>query len=272
MSNLSVSTLRSFEPIRNILSEFKDQKCCLSYEAQVEKINISLSSLKIEFGKKLWDEKIFSGTKMEIGYDSIIFSLKQEIECFLKVLENETSDLISRRHVTRAIYGLLSILEEIKSEYNNYVVMKEIMRERVLSLTAMSFENIIFDVVKKMNYVDVEKTKQTRDGGVDVIAYKEDGLSRYKTVFEAKKYRKKLGVQIVRNMHGVMEGCRADRGVIITASDFSRDCKALAERVEYRKIRLIDGEKFSDMLFTFEVGVKNESGFFVLDEQYLLKI
>jgi restriction system protein len=90
---------------------------------------------------------------------------------------------------------------------------------------------------------DVEEQGGTQaDGGVDLVARR--GSEIY--LVQCKQWRAlKVGVDVVRELYGVMAARGAAGGYVVTSGQFTEDARAFAEG---RNVRLIDGGKLFGML------------------------
>jgi len=61
-----------------------------------------------------------------------------------------------------------------------------------------------------------------------------------------------------------MEMYRARKGVLLTTSSFSTDAEDYVNRIESKKVVLIDGETLSDLMIDYNIGVS-------VAETYLVK-
>jgi len=97
------------------------------------------------------------------------------------------------------------------------------------------FEELIAELLRAKGY-EVEVTRTTRDGGLDIIAIKRSDLGAALTLVECKRYAEtnKVGVDIVRGLYGVVEAQRATRGLIATTSYFTKDAQAFRDQNQYR--------------------------------------
>ena len=68
---------------------------------------------------------------------------------------------------------------------------------------------------------------------------------------------------------GALQGARASKGIIFTASAFSNDARDYAARVSPRVI-LVDGERLAGLMIDHEVGVSDRETYAVkrLDSDY----
>lgn len=120
--------------------------------------------------------------------------------------------------------------------------------ERIYDLTPRDFEGLVAEVFRE-NGFDVVLTQQTRDGGSDIIATYSLGGMPYLVLIECKKYspNNKVGVSLVRSFLGVQMDQKANKGVIVTTSTFTRDARVFAERQNHL-ITLLDYNDLLDMM------------------------
>lgn len=97
------------------------------------------------------------------------------------------------------------------------------------------FEELIAKLFADQGY-EVSLTPATRDGGYDLLAKISDGITSMLVLAECKRYQKenKVGVEIVRGLYGVTEAHRANQGLIITSSYFTKDAKEEQLRIGNR--------------------------------------
>jgi len=83
---------------------------------------------------------------------------------------------------------------------------------------------------------DVELTKETRDGGKDILAYLNTELGRILCLVEAKRYRydRKIGVGLVRSLYGSLCDHNASSAMMVTTSTFTSDAKEFQKKYEYQ--------------------------------------
>ena len=121
-------------------------------------------------------------------------------------------------------------------------------------LTPSEFEDFVAEAFERSG-METRVTSQTRDGGKDIIAKFEVGGIQYTTYFECKHWTGPVGVNVVRNLAGVINRDRVDKGVIVTDSYFTRDAHEEADLYNGR-IQLIDRDALQDLVhsdrFVFE--------------------
>ena len=81
----------------------------------------------------------------------------------------------------------------------------------------------IFDLEFNVNGGEVKVTQSSRDGGVDAIAFDPDPIRGGKIVIQAKRYTNTVGVSAVRDLYGTIINEGANKGILITTSDYGSD-------------------------------------------------
>lgn len=101
--------------------------------------------------------------------------------------------------------------------------------ELMYSLEPRLFEELISRILRKFK-IKSEMTKQTRDGGYDIIAIDDENFSKNKYLIECKRYKadNKVDVSIVRGLYGVKTYNKATKGLLITSSFFTKDARQFA--------------------------------------------
>ena len=99
-----------------------------------------------------------------------------------------------------------------------------------------------------------QRIGRTGDGGVDGII-KEDRLGLDVVCIQAKRWGDTVGRPVVQAFVGSMEMYRARKGVLLTTSSFSADAEDYVNRIESKKVVLIDGETLSDLMIDYNIGV-----------------
>lgn len=118
----------------------------------------------------------------------------------------------------------------------------------VHTLTPRQFEEFVAALYERHGF-QVELTPPSGDGGVDLYAVRHEAYGRCLTVVECKRYaaHRRVGVDLVRQLHGVVESLGASVGVLATTSTFTAGAKALQQQHRYR-LGLQDWLALQDML------------------------
>lgn len=163
---------------------------------------------------------VFNNSKTEVMGASLVtdfgvvdFSHDDEIYSF-----DEKSKLFvpeQKKIITSIESGILLLLNEIEGSPNI-----------IYSIKSREFEELIAFVFKKAGF-EVQLTKQTRDGGRDIIALKYDLGIPLKYIIECKRWAndRPVSVDIVRSLYGVQMQEGANKSVVATTSYFSPEAK-----------------------------------------------
>ena len=111
------------------------------------------------------------------------------------------------------------------------------------------FEHLIREVFEKefsYNGGEVKVTQASRDGGVDAIAFDPDPIRGGKIVIQAKRYTNTVGVSAVRDLFGTVMNEGANKGILVTTSDYGPDSYEFAKG---KPITLLNG---SNLLYLLE--------------------
>lgn len=116
------------------------------------------------------------------------------------------------------------------------------------------FEKVCQNLLIKMG-LEVEMTKASGDGGIDLIALLDKPIVGGKFIVQCKRYTGSVGVPIVRDLYGVVTDERANKGILITTGHFTQSGKDFAKD---KNIELIDGKRLLSLL--------KENGFGEIEE------
>lgn len=120
------------------------------------------------------------------------------------------------------------------------------------------FERVVVRLLHAMGYGsvtgDASVTGKPGDGGIDGII-KEDKLGLDVVCIQAKRWDGSVGRPVIQGFVGSMDYIRAKKGVILTTSQFTKDALDFVDRIEGKKVVLIDGTKLADLMIEHNVGV-----------------
>jgi restriction system protein len=97
------------------------------------------------------------------------------------------------------------------------------------------------------------RTGASGDAGIDGVI-REDRLGLDVVYVQAKRWEATVGRPVVQAFVGALQGARASKGIIFTASNFSSDAEAYAASV-YPRVILVDGERLAELMIDHDVGV-----------------
>ncbi|WP_196485219.1 restriction endonuclease [Burkholderia anthina] len=97
------------------------------------------------------------------------------------------------------------------------------------------FEKLIAELLEEDGY-EVELMEGTKDGGVDVVAFKDLGpLGLFKTVWQAKKKQtNKVGLSVVRELADTRDEFGASKAFIVTSTFLTRGAAQRIQRDRYQ--------------------------------------
>lgn len=94
------------------------------------------------------------------------------------------------------------------------------------ALTPRQFEALVCVLYRRMGY-NAKLTKASADGGRDVQARRQLRGQRETCFIECKHYTHQVGVELVRQLLGVLSHKKVGKGVLATSNHFTRGARAL---------------------------------------------
>jgi restriction system protein len=110
------------------------------------------------------------------------------------------------------------------------------------------FEHLIRELFEKEFSGDgseVKITRASRDGGVDAVVFDPDPIRGGKIVIQAKRYTNTVGVSAVRDLYGTLLNEGANKGILVTTTDYGSDAYGFAKG---KPITLLNGGNLLHML------------------------
>jgi restriction system protein len=146
------------------------------------------------------------------------------------------------------------------------VAMKDrLVRDELLALLQDRrpefFERVVVELMLAMGYGSTaegagEVIGRTGDGGLDGVI-REDSLGLDVIYLQAKRYRDSaITSDQLRSFAGALDDKGARKGVFITTSRFTTDAVKFADRQQMKRIVLIDGERLTQLMLRYDVGVR----------------
>jgi restriction system protein len=130
--------------------------------------------------------------------------------------------------------------------------------EQVKASTPSFFERLVIDLLVKMGYGGSRRDAgraigKSGDGGIDGII-KEDKLGLDVIYIQAKRWEGTIGRPEIQKFSGALQGYRANKGVFITTSAYSREAIDYAGAIN-TKIILLNGEELAGLMIDHNIGV-----------------
>jgi len=132
-------------------------------------------------------------------------------------------------------------------------------------LEPIEFEHLVKGLLIQMGF-NAMTTKASGDGGVDIFATNEQPMISGKYVIQCKRYASgnNVGEPTIRELYGVIHAENANKGILITTSDFSRQAVAFAHD---KAIELINGDVLSTLLNKHMAGLDESASSYVAKKE-----
>jgi restriction system protein len=159
-------------------------------------------------------------------------------------------------HVVREQMKKAKQATEEEIEEPGELSWREELLDTLLKMEPSAFERLIQRILRESGFVQVEVTGRSGDGGIDGKGIMRlGGLLSFHVIFQCKRWQGAVGASQVRDFRGAMVG-RADKGLLITTGNFTKDAMREATRDGAPAIDLIDGDQLLDKLKELELGVQ----------------
>jgi len=137
--------------------------------------------------------------------------------------------------------------------------IKEILILELNSISPKGFERLIQRILREYGFDKVIVTGRSSDGGIDGEGYYHlNPFISMKVVFQCKRYKNNISSPMIRDFRGAMQG-KADNGIFITTSSFTKDAYKEGSRDGVYPIKLIDGSNLVDIMLDLKIGILNDN-------------
>lgn len=127
----------------------------------------------------------------------------------------------------------------------------------LMKMESDAFERLAQRLLREAGFVKVEVRGKTGDGGLDGVGILRVNLVSFQVYFQCKRWANNVGAKEIRDFRGALQG-RADKGLFITTSNFSKQASDEATREGAIAIDLIDGSRLCLLLKDFGLGVETQ--------------
>jgi restriction system protein len=135
---------------------------------------------------------------------------------------------------------------------------REELMNVLLKMNPSAFERLIQRLLRESGFIQVEVTGRSGDGGIDGKGIMRlGGLLSFHVIFQCKRYHGSVSAAQVRDFRGAMVG-RADKGLLITTGNFTKDAVREATRDGAPAIDLVDGDQLVEKLRELSLGVQTK--------------
>ena len=135
---------------------------------------------------------------------------------------------------------------------------QDTLLSELMKMDPSAFERLAQRLLREAGFVKVEVRGKTGDGGIDGVGILRVNLVSFQVYFQCKRWGSSVGSKEIRDFRGALQG-RADKGLFITTSSFTKHASDEATRDGAIAIDLIDGPRLCELLKEYELGVKTET-------------
>lgn len=178
--------------------------------------------------------------------DILLFNatnFNSKIEYYYNIVENfeikSISNITANKCILDPLGDPISDITNIRidvAEVNDWM-LSELNKNPtdLYKLSSRRFEELVAEILIRKGY-NVELTPATRDGGKDIYAARKDDLGSFLYVVECKKYKPtcKVGVNVLRDLYGILSKERATYGVAVTTSYFSKPAQDFHQELKFQ--------------------------------------
>ncbi len=136
----------------------------------------------------------------------------------------------------------------------------EELRSHLLEMNPYKFEHLIKVVLEKKGFINVDVTRSSSDGGIDLNAVAGSSIDFFEGThiqIQAKRWRHAVGSVEINNFRGAMNSVA--KGIFITTSHYTRGAIENAYHPMKSVVTLIDGQLFSSFMLQTAVSISNNS-------------
>jgi restriction system protein len=155
----------------------------------------------------------------------------------------------SKLHSLTPVAPVMAMEKEDKRFVESYAVAQTLDEGSNLALMDWEdFEHLIRELFEKEFAAaggEVKVTQASRDGGVDAVVFDPDPIRGGKIVIQAKRYTNTVGVSAVRDLYGTLLNEGANKGILVSTSDYGPDAYDFAKG---KPITLLSGGNLLHLL------------------------
>lgn len=144
-----------------------------------------------------------------------------------------TMQLVAFRNAEAEHQKRVAEYTQRKSEHEDFLSRSQ--RAFWLSLSPNQFEHEVGRLYRRLGYSAVV-TKQSRDGGADVILRAEHGT----TIVQCKAHQRKIGVKSFRELYGVLGEFGAESAILVCLHGATDDARRFSQGKPIRVVMLND--------------------------------
>lgn len=163
------------------------------------------------------------------------------------------------------------MLSRAQKTYNDNLQSE--LLSKLKQVDPIRFEQIVLQLMEKMNYGIGSMTPKSHDGGIDGII-DEDELGLEKIYLQAKRYSdNRVNEKEMVYFIGALTRAKVQKGVFITTSEFSDKAIKTARESGNLRIKLVNGEELTKLMIKHNLGVQIKTRIEIkkLDEDFFIE-
>lgn len=172
----------------------------------------------------------------------------------------------------QGMYGLAKWEKGLPGAIRNWnQEVKAEVRALLLEIEPEEFEQLIGRLLTEMGFEDVEVTKRSGDGGVDLRGeLVVGGVVRTRMAVQVKRWKNNVQTPVITQLRGSLGP--HEQGLVITTSDFSEGARKEASDPYKMPIALMNGQELVGLMAEYRVGIKRtDTSLLELDEEVFPK-
>ena len=136
-------------------------------------------------------------------------------------------------------------------------------------LPGHDFEDLVEKLIKHLGFITEERNRSA-DGGIDIRAISEKPILKGLYIIQCKRYKKPISESIIRDLYGVVSSERANKGILITNSNFTKAAEKFAKN---KPLELINGNKLVQLLEEYlKEKVEKINEHLIIPEEYIFTL
>ncbi len=164
------------------------------------------------------------------------FEYCQKVQKHFDYLWEESTDILFEDLLASSIPSVQKEILTLSTEFWNSM-LAELMRnpKSIFDLPPRKFEELVAEMLTRDGF-SVTLTPETKDGGKDILALNKTSLGNHLFLVECKRYapERPVDISIVRALYGVVEAEKANAGILVTTSYFTKEAMKFRDNIHYR--------------------------------------
>lgn len=164
------------------------------------------------------------------------FEYCQKVQKHFDYLWEESTDILFEDLLASSIPSVQKEILTLSTEFWNSM-LAELRRnpKSIFDLPPRKFEELVAEMLTRDGF-SVTLTPETRDGGKDILALNKTSLGNHLFLVECKRYapERPVDISIVRALYGVVEAEKANAGILVTTSYFTKEAMKFRDNIHHR--------------------------------------